>query len=185
MSAYKTRLMQLCEDFINTYDTFLDEPEHLQTPADLDRFLEAHQIKSNILADEADLEAARAIRTRLRDAWNADTLAGVMQMLEPLLSQAYTQVRLGYESSEAIQLEVHPQPGATLIQQLTIYAALGVAAAVEQYGLDRLRACASEPCRDVFIDTSRNRSRRFCSDRCANRYNVAQFRGRQQNPPNA
>ena len=58
-------------------------------------------------------------------------------------------------------------------------AALGVSAALAAYGPERLRACASEPCRDVFIDTSRNRSRRFCSTTCGNRNAVAAYLARQ------
>jgi predicted RNA-binding Zn ribbon-like protein len=181
MSAYKIHLMQLAEDFINTYDTFLDEPEHLLIPADLDRFLQAHAIWTGILSDEMDLMRARAIRAHLREAWNADTPAEVMRILNPLLVLLSTQAELNYEESNTVVVEIHPQPAASLLEQLTVQAALGIAAAIERHGLDRLRACASEPCRDVYIDTSRNGSRRFCSDRCANRYNVAQYRGRQHN----
>jgi hypothetical protein len=32
----------------------------------------------------------------------------------------------------------------------------------------------------VFIDTSTNRSRRYCSDRCATRANVAAYRARRK-----
>ncbi len=48
-------------------------------------------------------------------------------------------------------------------------AAMGLAVYVSAEGLDRLAICASAPCQNVFIDTSSNRSRRFCSDRCAAR----------------
>jgi predicted RNA-binding Zn ribbon-like protein len=47
-------------------------------------------------------------------------------------------------------------------------------------GADRFGTCADPRCGGVFIDTSRNRSRRYCSDRCASRANVAAHRERQR-----
>ena len=44
--------------------------------------------------------------------------------------------------------------------------------------LDRLRVCAADDCADVYVDGSKNRSRRFCSTRCSNRTNTAAFRER-------
>ncbi|WP_280463630.1 CGNR zinc finger domain-containing protein [Nocardia carnea] len=43
---------------------------------------------------------------------------------------------------------------------------------------DRIGRCARDECVRVFVDTSRNGRRRFCSDRCANRVNVARHRAR-------
>jgi predicted RNA-binding Zn ribbon-like protein len=42
----------------------------------------------------------------------------------------------------------------------------------------RLGTCSAERCDLVFVDTSRNGSRRFCSLRCLNRDKVARFRSR-------
>ena len=38
----------------------------------------------------------------------------------------------------------------------------------------------AEDCQDVFVDTSPNRSRRYCSDRCSSRANVAAYRARRR-----
>jgi predicted RNA-binding Zn ribbon-like protein len=43
-----------------------------------------------------------------------------------------------------------------------------------------MNTCADESCGDVFVDASRNRSRRYCSDTCANRLNVAAHRRRRR-----
>ncbi|WP_280398509.1 CGNR zinc finger domain-containing protein [Nocardia carnea] len=48
---------------------------------------------------------------------------------------------------------------------------------------DRIGRCARENCTLVFVDTSRNGRRRFCSDRCANRVNVARHRSRRTAHP--
>ena len=42
----------------------------------------------------------------------------------------------------------------------------------------RVGACAREGCEIVFVDTSRNGRRRFCSTRCATRVHVADHRAR-------
>jgi predicted RNA-binding Zn ribbon-like protein len=43
---------------------------------------------------------------------------------------------------------------------------------------DRMGQCAREDCATVFVDTSRNGRRRFCSTRCATRVHVANHRER-------
>lgn len=43
----------------------------------------------------------------------------------------------------------------------------------------RIGACAREDCEIVYVDTSRNGRRRYCSTRCATRVHVAEHRERQ------
>ena len=47
-------------------------------------------------------------------------------------------------------------------------------------GATRLGICSEPRCENVFVDTSPNQSRRYCSDRCSSRANVAAFRARQK-----
>jgi predicted RNA-binding Zn ribbon-like protein len=44
----------------------------------------------------------------------------------------------------------------------------------------RIGACAREDCEVVFVDTSRNGRRRYCSTRCATRVHVSEHRDRQR-----
>lgn len=178
MNTYNTRLAQLAEDLINTYDTFLDEPEHLQSPAELEQFLQEHAISGDV--DEDVLDAVRALRGILRAAWTGDDLATILAILNPLLANARITPYLQVDEDEACYMEYVTDGNVPLIEHLAFQAALGISVALQAYGIERLLACAAEPCRDVYIDTSRNRSRRFCSNRCANRYNVQAFRSRRQ-----
>ncbi|GAA2123958.1 CGNR zinc finger domain-containing protein [Streptomyces synnematoformans] len=59
-------------------------------------------------------------------------------------------------------------------------ACMGLAVHLTDHGVDRLGLCTAPPCRNVFLDTSTNRSRRYCSDRCATRANVAAYRARKR-----
>ncbi|MGV9308590.1 MULTISPECIES: CGNR zinc finger domain-containing protein [unclassified Nonomuraea] len=60
---------------------------------------------------------------------------------------------------------------------------MGLAAVVTDLGVDRLGVCRAARCANVFVDTSSNRSRRYCSERCASRANVAAYRARRRNAP--
>ncbi|NRQ36044.1 CGNR zinc finger domain-containing protein [Nonomuraea sp. NN258] len=57
-------------------------------------------------------------------------------------------------------------------------AVMGLAAVVAELGPDRLGRCQDPRCARAFLDTSSNRSRRYCSARCATRQNVAAYRAR-------
>jgi predicted RNA-binding Zn ribbon-like protein len=47
--------------------------------------------------------------------------------------------------------------------------------------LDRLRACGSETCRWLFLDTSKNHTRRWCDMKiCGNRMKARRFHARRQ-----
>ncbi len=58
--------------------------------------------------------------------------------------------------------------------------AMGLAFHLTEFGADRLGLCQAPPCRNAYLDTSTNRSRRYCSDRCATRANVAAYRARKR-----
>ncbi|MFD6112987.1 CGNR zinc finger domain-containing protein [Streptomyces yangpuensis] len=59
-------------------------------------------------------------------------------------------------------------------------ASFGLAFHLTEHGPDRLGLCQATPCRNAYLDTSTNRSRRYCSDRCATRANVAAYRARKR-----
>jgi predicted RNA-binding Zn ribbon-like protein len=57
---------------------------------------------------------------------------------------------------------------------------MGLAMLVVDFGPTRLGICSSDRCHNAFVDTSPNRSRRYCSDRCSSRANVAAYRARRK-----
>jgi predicted RNA-binding Zn ribbon-like protein len=56
--------------------------------------------------------------------------------------------------------------------------ATGLAVVVDGQAIGRLGVCRAGCCDRVFVDVSRNASRRFCSEACLNRTKVAAFRAR-------
>ncbi|HET9758687.1 MAG TPA: CGNR zinc finger domain-containing protein [Nocardioidaceae bacterium] len=57
---------------------------------------------------------------------------------------------------------------------------MGLSTLVCDLGATRLGVCDASGCSHVFVDTSPNQSRRYCSDRCSSRANVAAYRARQR-----
>ena len=75
-------------------------------------------------------------------------------------------------------------PRTELGRRLAVEAAMALAHVVSREGFERLRVCEWETCSDVFVDRSKNRSRRFCSpDVCGNRASVAAWRARRARSP--
>jgi predicted RNA-binding Zn ribbon-like protein len=70
--------------------------------------------------------------------------------------------------------------GLPLARRLGAEAALELSAALERYGIERLHVCSATPCTEVFLDTTRNHTRRYCCEQCANRHNVAAYRHRKK-----
>ncbi|MDQ1691037.1 MAG: hypothetical protein QOD87_1145, partial [Pseudonocardiales bacterium] len=67
-----------------------------------------------------------------------------------------------------------------LAERMAVEAAMAMGDVVRMNELGRLQVCADTDCEDVFIDLSKNRSRRFCSSTCGNRANVAAYRARRR-----
>jgi predicted RNA-binding Zn ribbon-like protein len=68
----------------------------------------------------------------------------------------------------------------SVAELLIAEALLGLSILVCDVGPLRLGVCQASGCDDVFVDTSPNQSRRYCSDRCSSRANVAAYRARRK-----
>jgi predicted RNA-binding Zn ribbon-like protein len=75
------------------------------------------------------------------------------------------------------RLHHHPVDAA-LVAMWTSICAEGVARAIGAGHAERLGTCARPECHRVFLDLSKNTSRRFCSTTCQNRVKAAAFRHR-------
>lgn len=155
--------------------------DRLRTVDDL-RALLAEQPRWRRLAAEADLPALRHVRDELRtvfgDAVEGEEAAAVKR-LNALLAAARIMPQITGHDGEDWHL--HLAEGAeTAAEGYAAAAVLGLAFYVSEHGLSRLGGCQSRPCANVFIDVSTNRSRRYCSERCATRANVAAYRARKR-----
>lgn len=134
------------------------------------------------IATEADLIPLRRLRAEVlaifRDAVEGEETLAVKR-LNGVLSSARIMPQVSGHDGEAWHL--HLAEGAqTAAEGYLAASMLGLAVYVSEHGLTRLGVCLSRPCQNVFIDVSTNRSRRYCSERCATRANVAAYRARKR-----
>nr|GLK37993.1 hypothetical protein GCM10017611_48580 [Rhodococcus wratislaviensis] len=128
----------------------------------------------------ADLDAVRALRTRVRDIVAAPNEEAIVDGANQLLRVACTAPFLGrHDGTWTWHLETAPE--STLADDLAVVIGTGLLGTVASLGPNRFRSCESPSCNGIFVDTSRAGRRRFCMPQvCGNRVNVANFRARRR-----
>lgn len=104
------------------------------------------------------------------------------RVLNVLLTQSNARPQLRPNPPAAWHLHFHP-PEAGLVQGWTAGCATGLAHIFGSEHASRLGTCAAPVCERVFVDVSRNGSRRFCSTACQNRVKAATYRARRPETP--
>ncbi|WP_042431174.1 CGNR zinc finger domain-containing protein [Streptacidiphilus anmyonensis] len=145
------------------------------------------------LAEEADVNRLRAVRARLRSVFVSAAEgeeAHAVGLLNGLLIEfPVSPIISGHDLlDETGQPLWHMHLAENAPTATALYAALasmGLAMHLTAHGVDRLGICQAPPCRNAYLDTSTNRSRRYCSDRCATRANVAAYRARKREAASA
>lgn len=169
---------ELIVGFVNTAEP--DEGrEDLRSPAQLATWLRDNQLADVERATAADLRRALDLREAIRDLLSTHNEVAVDEaaaagVLDEAARRARLEARFG---RDGLRLEAC----ATGVD-----GALGlVVAAVAETMVDeiwcRLKACRDETCRYAYLDTTKNRSRAWCSMRsCGNRAKVRAYRRRQE-----
>ncbi|HTS95731.1 MAG TPA: CGNR zinc finger domain-containing protein [Streptosporangiaceae bacterium] len=128
--------------------------------------------------DVTRLRAHRARLDAIAAACEAGDDAAAAGMLNALLAQTGAIPQIVAHDGRGPHIHVS-RPAAPLADRIAAHLAMGLAELVVAGEHDRVRSCASPTCRDVFVDLSRNRSRRYCDSRtCGNRLHVAAYRAR-------
>jgi predicted RNA-binding Zn ribbon-like protein len=132
---------------------------------------------------ERDVSALRRFVRELRPVFEASSdrdEASVVSRLNALLAKhPVTPYIAGDGRGEAWHLHVTDRRS-TVSELLVAEALMGLSTLVCDLGATRLGVCDAGSCTHVFVDTSPNQSRRYCSDRCSSRANVAAYRARQR-----
>ena len=173
--AHDTEMsLQAAVTLVNSED---DDEDTLATVADLDAFYEQFEYTGRHDSDQAELDAVRRLRTRLRSLLTAerdDAVALVNDMLSAgrALPQLVRHDRFDWHLHAV-------DPDAPLATRITVETAMAMIDVIRADEMSRLSLCADDDCNGVVLDLSRNRSRRFCSTSCGNRNAVAAYRARQ------
>jgi len=181
-SHYSDAPVQIAVDLVNTLDEITHE-DHLASPSDVAAFLETHDegewCRPGWKAAERDLHEVRALRASLREVFEADDESGAAVAINTILGDVGAVPRLSVHAGADPHMHFEPQEAAPA-RWLGAVTAMGLSVALIEGGFERFGICGSATCADVFVDTSRNRSRRHCSDTCTTRENVAAYRARQR-----
>jgi predicted RNA-binding Zn ribbon-like protein len=131
---------------------------------------------------EKDLGAFRRAQRRLRDIFEYGTTgrdAEAVAELNALLEAYPVQPRISGHDASDWHMHVTSR-GASVSSEYLAGAVWGLSVWLCEYGSARFGICADERCGNVYLDTSSNNCRRFCSERCATRSHVAAHRARKR-----
>jgi predicted RNA-binding Zn ribbon-like protein len=165
----------LAIDLANTCEPELDDPERLPDARALRGFLAAHDIDARPM--RRDLDRCRVLRERLSHVFGAPSADELVGRLNTMISEVSTSAALVGEDESGWALALTPRPGCRLDERLAVVAVNELVDLVSTIGPERIRICEAGPC-EIFVDTSRNGRRLYCSRRCANRLNATRHRHR-------
>jgi predicted RNA-binding Zn ribbon-like protein len=153
----------------------LDDAEHLI------RFLDEREWLHRSVVEKDAITLRRFVK-ELRGVFessNAGDEHAVVDQLNTLLAKhPVTPYIAGHQPG---RWHMHVADRQSSVSELLIAESLmGLSTLVCDLGATRLGVCDASSCTNVFVDTSPNRSRRYCSDRCSSRENVAAYRARQR-----
>ena len=129
-----------------------------------------------------DVAALQEFTSALRPVFEAshrEDVALVVSGLNELLARHPVTPMISDHDPAHLHMHVANR-SASVAELLVGEALMGLANLVCDLGATRLGTCTASPCDNVYVDTSPNRSRRYCSDRCSSRANVAAYRARQK-----
>jgi predicted RNA-binding Zn ribbon-like protein len=169
-----TAALVLAADLVNS--------DELTDVAALEVFLDKHLVEPRRAATATDLDAVQALRPRLRAVWQAadpTTTEPLAELVNGLLRDSGARPRLtDHGGGWGWHLHV-TGPDAPLEHRIAAQASFALADLVRLRETSRLRRCEAPDCGAVFVDLSKNRSRRYCdTGNCGNRQHVAAYRER-------
>jgi predicted RNA-binding Zn ribbon-like protein len=166
-----TAALVLAADLVNS--------DELTDVAALEVFLDRHLVEPRRPATAADLDAVHVLRPRLRALWRATSAEPLSELVNGLLRDSGARPRLtdhGGGWGWHLHVTAHD---AALEHRIAAQVAFAFADLVRLRETGRLRHCEAPGCDAVFVDLSKNRSRRYCdTGNCGNRQHVAAYRER-------
>jgi predicted RNA-binding Zn ribbon-like protein len=101
-----------------------------------------------------------------------------LELLERRLHEAESPRQLHWQSANSLRWDWHEEQVSAAAFPLWLLAQ-SFSQLMASGGLERVRACEADSCRWLFLDTSKNRSRRWCDMKvCGNRAKARRFQER-------
>ena len=170
------RTLVMVVDLVNTLPGY-DGEDTLQSPDDLREFLLTNPYTGTIRLDDDEVAAVRAVRARLRELWAVDRARAVPRVNTKLADRpALPRLVIHDEYDWHIHATSDDSPLAT---RMMVEAAMAFVDVIRSDEYERVRVCAADDCDAVYIDYSKNGSKRYCdTGNCGNRMNVIAYRAR-------
>ena len=175
-SHYTDQPVDLAVALVNTTH---HDGDLLAGPSELESFLDDYkELWDGVarLPRRSELNEIRSLRQALREVITAETDATASGRVNEILDNYGAVPRVSMHNGHP---HLHFEPnGASMSSWLGTTTAMGLASMIVEHGVERFGMCDSSDCDDVYVDTSRNRSRRHCSNTCSTREAVAAYRKR-------
>lgn len=146
------------------------------TPPELERVLSEHEMSTRVLSAGQARKLAAWVEG-VRPVFGEGDIRRQAELVNSLLAGATTSVRVSMHDNHGPHLH-YITDTQDPVARISAAVAGGLAVALCGAGGARLGRCGRDNCATVYVDTSRNGRRRFCSLACANRVNVAAHRAR-------
>jgi predicted RNA-binding Zn ribbon-like protein len=117
------------------------------------------------------------LAAQLRAAIVAPDPAATAARVNAMIERYGAQPRLVDDVGQPFHLHFQGA-GETVVESLGGEFATALALIVDRYGPQRLGQCQAHRCDAVYVDTTRNGSRRYCSSSCTARAKTAAYRSR-------
>ncbi|HMM93432.1 CGNR zinc finger domain-containing protein [Phycicoccus sp.] len=125
---------------------------------------------------EAEVAALHRVRARIGRLWVA-TLEQQVEEVNALLAAGRALPRLVEHDGQGWHVHA-TDDAAPFADRVAVELAMAMVDVIRAGERERLAVCSAEDCDDVYVDLSRNRSRKFCEGTCGTRANVAAYRAR-------
>ena len=168
----------LAVDLVNSWDVMAHPPELLRDLTALRRLLagSGHDDLGG-RARQGDLGPVREVRAGIREVFEAPGEREAVRGLNDMVAGLRAVPRL-LRRDRTWVLDHVPTGRPDLAGAVAARAATGLLELIRDGGWDRIGLCAAAPCCCVYVDRSKNRSRRYCCQLCADRMAHAAYRRR-------
>lgn len=169
--------LDLAVELVNTHWVLADPPDRLTGVAAFQRILRAagdDELASQL--SPGDLPELRSLRADIAPIFDAP-LDETVERVDQLLRDAPVPVRVASYQGAAHWASGTGQRGMAALRSRLLTALAGH---LVNHGTVRLGVCHAAPCRCVYVDRSRARTRRYCCDQCNDRAAAAAYRQRRK-----
>lgn len=119
-----------------------------------------------------------------QQVFDASDLSKTAAIINELLRRYRAQPYLAEDTGRAFHLHFHGE-AETPVESLGAELVIALAHVIDTYGQNRFGRCEATRCDGVYVDLTRNGSRRYCSEACSARAKTAAYRHRQDRMPDS